>query len=290
MLDWLVEIQLPCGGFQGGKIDSTPAVPVTFNTGQILLGLAGGEQSFGAYREALTRAGDWLASTQDDDGCWRKHPTPFAAGGEKVYETHVAWGLFEAARLYPSRGYAEAALANVRWALRHQQDNGWFAQCCLTDASRPLTHTLGYALRGIIEAYLFSSEADLRTAACRTADGLLSALRNDGFLPGRLKADWSPAVTWCCLTGAAQIAHCWLLLYQDTGDRRYRDAGFAANRFVRRAARLDGPPGVKGGVKGSFPVDGDYGRYQYLNWAAKFLVDSLMLERQVRRTEQGAEP
>jgi hypothetical protein len=40
MLDWLVGIQLPGGGFQGGRIDSVPVVPVTFNTGQILLGLA----------------------------------------------------------------------------------------------------------------------------------------------------------------------------------------------------------------------------------------------------------
>ncbi|MFA6262632.1 MAG: hypothetical protein WC760_14300, partial [Bacteroidia bacterium] len=39
MADWLVGIQLPGGGFQGGKIDSVPVVPVTFNTGQILIGL-----------------------------------------------------------------------------------------------------------------------------------------------------------------------------------------------------------------------------------------------------------
>ena len=36
MLDWLVSIQLPDGGFQGGLIDSQPVVPVTFNTGQIM--------------------------------------------------------------------------------------------------------------------------------------------------------------------------------------------------------------------------------------------------------------
>ena len=50
MADWLVDIQLPCGGFQGGKIDSIPVVPVTFNTGQILLGLAAAEVEFGEYR------------------------------------------------------------------------------------------------------------------------------------------------------------------------------------------------------------------------------------------------
>lgn len=40
----------------------------------------------------MRRAADWLVETQDADGCWRRHPTPFAEPGEKVYETHVAWG------------------------------------------------------------------------------------------------------------------------------------------------------------------------------------------------------
>ena len=49
MLDWLVSIQLSDGGFQGGLIDSTPVVPVTFNTGQILIGLAAGTTEIMKY-------------------------------------------------------------------------------------------------------------------------------------------------------------------------------------------------------------------------------------------------
>ena len=115
MLDWLRAIQLPDGGFQAGTVDARPVVPTTFNTGQILLGLASGVQEFGdQYREPLRRAAEWLVKTQDPDGCWRKHPSPFAEPGEKAYETHVAWGLMEAARVENSRKYGEAALANVR--------------------------------------------------------------------------------------------------------------------------------------------------------------------------------
>lgn len=85
MLDWLVSIQFPDGGFQGGKVDLKPVVPVTFNTGQILLGLASGVREFGdVYREPMFRAADWLAETLDDDGCWRNFPTPFAEPGEKA--------------------------------------------------------------------------------------------------------------------------------------------------------------------------------------------------------------
>ena len=48
------------------------------------------------------------------------------------------------------------------------------------------------------------------------------------------------------------------VLYEDTGDIRYRDAAYAANRYVRRTLRVDGPPETRGAVKGSFPVDGGY--------------------------------
>ena len=282
MLDWLVNIQMPNGGFQGGKVDSTPVVPVVFNTGQILLGLSSGARSFSTYRQQLRRAADWLVEVQDSDGCWRKFPSPFAAAGEKTYDTHTAWGLLEAAKIEPNRGYADAALANIRWALTHQRSNGWFEKCCLQDPSQPLTHTIGYALRGVVEGYRYSGDKKMLEAARRTADGLLTALRSDGFLPGRLASDWSGAVNWACLTGTVQIACCWFMLFLDTADPRYRDAGFAATRYVRRTMRFDGAVETRGGVKGAFPIDGRYTRYEYPSWAAKFLIDSLFLERHIR--------
>jgi hypothetical protein len=282
MVDWLVSIQLPEGGFQGGRIGSVPVVPVTFNTGQILIGLAAAEAAFGGYRAAMTRAADWLVATQDADGCWRRHPTPFAAVGEKEYETHVSWGLFEAARIEPNRGYGEAGLANVRWALSSQGPDGWLSKCCLDDPQRPLTHTIGYALRGVLEGHRYHPDPSLLVAAKQIGDGLLQAVDSDGRLPGRLVRGWRPAVEWVCLTGAAQVATCWLILHRLTGDRRYLDAALRANAFVRRTVRIDGPAEMRGGVKGSFPVDGAYGRYQLLNWAAKFLADSLMLELEMK--------
>jgi hypothetical protein len=282
MLDWLVSIQLPDGGFHGGSIGAKPVEPVSFNTGQILLGLASGTREFGDYRSAMCRAADWLVENQDSDGCWRKHPSPFVAPGEKTYDTHIAWSLLEAARIEPDKPYASAALANVRWALGLQRDNGWFDYCCLTDPLKPLTHTLGYALRGVIEAYRFTNDSAFLQAAMKTADGLLTAIRNDGFLPGRLLQDWHGAVSWACLTGTSQIAHCWLVLYEYTGLAKYLNAASIANQYVRRTVKANGAAETRGAVKGSFPVDGGYGTYQYLNWACKFFVDSNMLERKIR--------
>jgi hypothetical protein len=286
MLDWLVTVQMPDGAFRGGAMGDFPVVPVTFNTGQILIGLAAGVSEFGAaYRPALLAAADWLVRTQDGDGCWRKHGTPFAAPGEKTYETHAAWGLFEAARVAPGHGYAEAAMRNLHWALSHQNTGGWFANCCLTDPLNPLTHTLGYVLRGLIAGYEFTGDRKILEEARQTGEGILTALGLDGFLPGRLDHQWRGTVSWSCLTGTVQIAACWLLLFRATGDVRFRTAGMAANRYVRSTVRTEGPPETRGAVKGSFPVSGGYTTYQYPNWACKFFIDSNSLEKTVCEEE-----
>lgn len=279
MLDWCVAIQFPEGGFMGGKIDAQPRVPVTFNTGQILIGLAAGVATYGdAYKDAATRAGAWLRDSLDADGCWRRHPTPFAAPGEKAYETHVSWGLFEAERVLPGHGFGDAGLRQVAWALTKQQPNGWFASNCLTDPEAPLTHTIGYVLRGVVEAWRLSQRPDLLAAACRTADGLLPCVDARGRLPGQLDAQWRPAADYVCLTGSVQIAHSLILLHQATGNADYLATARRLNAYVRRTVRLDGPLEQRGGVKGSFPVDGGYGRWEYLNWAAKFCIDSQLAE------------
>jgi rhamnogalacturonyl hydrolase YesR len=282
MVDWLVSLQFPEGGFQGGWMGTKRVVPVSFNTGQILLGLASAVREFGEqYREPMRKAADWLVATQDPDGCWRKYPTPLADAGDKSYEAQIAWGLLEAARLEPDKPYAESALAKVRWALGLQKENGWFEKCCFTSSSAPLTHTLGYALRAVLEAYRFTNDTALLAACIKTGDGLLSATRRDGFVPGRLYPDWRGAVPWACLTGTAQIACCWLILYQHTAFARYRDAAFKATRYLRRTVRIKGPADIRGGVKGSFPVYGDYCGFEYINWACKFFIDANLLEKTV---------
>jgi hypothetical protein len=285
MLDWFVAIQHEGGGFQGGMIDAEPNVPVTFNTGQILLGLCAGAAEFGepGYRESLRRAADWLVQTQDPDGAWRRHPTPFAQPGEKAYETHVSWGLFEAERVLPGRGYGAAGLRQVEWALTKQQPNGWFEDCCLDGPAAPLTHTLGYVLRGVLEAYRLSGDEKLLRAAERTGRALLGVIQPSGHLAGCYDRDWQPAAPWVCLTGSVQVAKCWFMLAEYTGDQAYIAAARSANSFVRRTMTPEGDPGVVGGVRGSWPISGAYGRYQFLCWAAKFMIDANRAELAVKR-------
>lgn len=286
MLDWLVSIQRPDGGFQGGLVDSTPVVSVTFNTGQILLGLAAGVARLGeAYAPALHRAASFLRDSLDEDGCWRSYPTPFANPGEKAYETHVSWGLFEAERVAPDHGYGPAGLHQIEWALSKMHPNGWPADCCLSIPGRPLTHTLGYFLKGLVEAHRLYARADVLEAATVMAQGLMSTQRADGALPGRLDPSWRPAARWSCLTGNVQIADSWFYLADVMAMPALAEAAVRATSFVRRTVRLDGPVETRGGVKGAFPVDGDYGRFEYLNWAAKFTIDACLAE--LRRSQSS---
>jgi hypothetical protein len=105
-----------------------------------------------------------------------------------------------------------------------------------------------------------------------------SIVRQDGFIPGRLNAQWQAAASWACLTGSAQIAACWYLLDQMTGQSQYADVARRVTSYVRRTVKTSGDPNVVGAVKGSFPVSGEYASYEYPNWATKFLVDACVLE------------
>lgn len=285
MLDWLVSIQFESGAFQAGQVGAKQRKPVTFNTGQILIGLARGVALFGdAYRPAMRKAADWLVQTQAADGSWPDNQSPMVAiAGAKTYDTHVAWGLFEAARVEPGAGYGEAGLRNARWAMTEQTASGWFEKCSIKNPATPATHTLGYALRGLLEAHSFKADDEILAASRRAADGMLGQLSPDGFLPGRLDRNWRPAARWACLTGTVQNATNWMLLWKYTGAPVYLEAAFTANRYVRRTMSIDGDADTRGAVKGSFPVDGAYDPWEYPNWAAKFSLDSFLLEREIRR-------
>ena len=132
-------------------------------------------------------------------------------------------------------------------------------------------------------------DARLLQAAERAADALLATVRADGWMPGRYRSDWSPAVRWSCLTGQAQMANNWMRLAVITGDPKWLEPVPAVLRFLKRTQnRHSREPGVRGGIKGSWPVGGDYGAYEVLNWATKFFADALMRHEAVETHDLGA--
>ena len=280
-LAWLSSIQLADGGFPGGVVGSGIPVPVVFNTGQIVLGLAESVHQGYHTGDSLIRAANWLLSLQEDDGSWQQGARLHAPGTARTYDTHVAWGLFAASAATGQAVYAEAARKNIEWTLKNQQPNGWFAECSLWGPERTLTHTLAYALRGVVEGFHFTREERWLAAAQKTADAFLSLQKKDGSISGCFDSKWKPTASWICLTGLSQIALCWMRLYELTGDSRYFEAALPANAFVRRTMHLGCSSDESGGVLGSYPMWGDYCTYQYVNWAAKFTLDANMLEEKL---------
>jgi hypothetical protein len=140
-------------------------------------------------------------------------------------------------------------------------------------------HTIAYAMEGLLEAGLLLGDERFTGAARLAADALLARQRPDGSLAGRFDSDWSNAAKWSCLTGDAQTAIVWLRLYETTKDPRYLRAAERMNRYLSSTQDLNATDlGIRGGIKGSQPIWGEYGAYEYLNWAAKFYADALMLE------------
>ncbi len=127
---------------------------------------------------------------------------------------------------------------------------------------------------------------DFIDATEKTAQSLSHLMDETGFIPGRFDAEFRGAVDWCCLTGTAQTSIVWSQLAEVTGDARYRDARSLANRYLMARHNITSDdPAFRGGVFGSWPFWGSYGRNKVLNWAVKFFLDGLLLEEKESRPE-----
>jgi hypothetical protein len=279
MIEWELSIQLPDGGIQGGICGATPIASSTFVTGQVLFGLVAGYDKFHepAVRSAAVRAGEWLISCLDDSGRFVRGHSHFCAAGAKAYEARTGAALAEAGAALDDGRFRAAASKIADFALSMQAPNGWFAQNDLDYHDQPLTHTIGYVLEGLHETGTRLGRAECIEAVHRTLRSIAKIVRDDGYLPGRLRPDWSPAVDWVCLSGSAQIAGVFLRTYLEGGDRTYFEAGRKLLGFVCFTQELGlGIRGISGGIRGSSPFGGGYLPWSVLNWATKFFADSVM--------------
>lgn len=281
MAAWEADIQLSSGAVRASTVDKATAVPTVFNTGQVLFGWARAwiETEFEGFRMAALRAADWLTTAQDSDGAWRRFGSPSATYDLNAYNTRTAYGLARVGLVFGEPRFIDAAIANVDWAIATAHANTWLDDNDLQDNSAPLTHTIAYALRGILEVGAIVDSQRYIDFATRMARAVAQAQREDGALPGRLDNQWQARARWSCLTGNAQMAINWLRLAEIVGDDAFRRHAKIANRFNMATQNLDGPPEILGGIKGSHPIDGGYMTWRYPNWAAKFFMDALMLEQ-----------
>jgi hypothetical protein len=258
--------------------------PVVFDTGQVLFGWLAAYQSTqdARYLQAATRAGSWLAASQDSSGAWMRYQYQ---GVIKTIDSRVAWALLELYRHTRQEDQRQAAVRNLEWVLGQQDNDGWFRQCAFRDGEDPFTHTLVYTLEGLFESGCLLNEERYIRAAVRTADALLARQRADGWLASTFGSGWRATSRSSCLTGNCQASRMWLRLFAQRGNPAYAEGAQRAIMFVSRTQNLRAAnSGVRGGIAGSTPFYGRYERFVYPNWAAKFYIDALLT---LRATQQG---
>ena len=279
MIDWELCIQQPDGAFPG-HFGEPGSRPVIFNTGQIMHGMVAGYTQLRREEclSAAVRAGHWLADQQDEDGCWRKfehNDTPH------VYNTRAAWPLLATGLIAGDTRLVASARRNLDWALTQQTPCGWLAANAFVPWRSPFTHTIAYAIRGFLEAGVLSGEERYMAAAVKAGSGLAATQRPDGWLAGTYKDGWAADANYACLTGVAQMSLNWTRLAQITGADELRSNARLALAYLKTIHHVKHPdPAVRGGIAGSAPIWGDYSRFEYPNWAAKFFADALMMDMQ----------
>ena len=275
MADWELQTQLENGAIP----DLVAEEPVVFDAGQVLFGFVAAHQHEGGdrYLEGARRAAQWLLDAQDEDGVWRLGTD--SGGPGRVYNARTAWAVLEFARLTGDADYADAMRPFLDWTLTQESQAGWYDRNCLTDDAAPLLHTIAYTARGQLECGLLLDESRYIDASRRTAEKLAECVARDGRMAGRFDQHFRPAVRWACLTGMAQTSIIWRRHCEIAPDAAFEDAASRVNGFLRRTQDLRSTePGLLGGIRGSFPVNGAYGQWRVLNWATKFFVDAMMME------------
>ncbi len=282
MAEYLLRVQTAEGAIPGWGAGATVYV---FDTGQVLFGwlAAWRETGDARFEQAMIRAADWLLAQQEPAGYW----TRYQFGGRvKSWDARVGWALAEVGLTLARPAYVAAGWRCLDWALTQQAADGWFDHVLLEPNMPAVTHTIAYAVEALLEAGLLPwparqdrlAEERYLAAARAAADALLARQRPDGSLSALWAPGWRPLSRAACLTGDAQMARCWLRLYQYTGEARYLEAGRRALAFVAAAQPTDDRwPPIRGAIPGSWPVWGPYLRWRYPNWAAKFFLDALML-------------
>jgi uncharacterized protein YyaL (SSP411 family) len=275
MADWELDTQLE----DGATPDLVSGNPVIFDAGQVLFGFVAAYRHTGdeRYLQGARRSADWLLAAQDEDGVWRSGTD--SGGPGRVYNARSAWAVLEFSRLTGESHYEEAMRRFLDWTLTQEAAPGWFDRNCLTDDRAPLLHTIAYTARGQLECGLLLQESRYVDASRRTAERLAETVGADGRMAGRFGRDFEPAVSWACLTGMAQTSIVWRRHAEAHDHPGFAETSTRVNHYLMGLQDLtSSEPALRGGIRGSFPVNGAYGKWRVLNWATKFFVDALLME------------
>ena len=278
MAQWIMSLQHEDGSLPGG-FGGKPHKPSVFNTGQMIFGLLSAYRvsSEKSFLSAASRAAQWLASVQEDDGSWTRYG--YHPGFSPSYYSRVAWPMLMVWRLTGEdslRLKAEKSLVLIAGRqhdrLKSIRDWGFHP------GNAAFTHTIAYTIRGLLESSrLLEGGRKYWEIGEQAAMLIFRRFELKNQLAGQFSDDMKGDYRFTCLTGNCQMALCWTLLAARNGDARLLNAAIKAVSLVAKKQRLHTrDKNLRGAIPGSAPIWGRYLTLRYPNWAAKFYMDTLM--------------
>lgn len=276
---WLISVQNEDGSFSNDNYNKDRGI--VFDTGQVLFGLARCYKETGnpAFEKAGKKAALWLVEIMDEDGAWRKNTHRDSVN---TYNSRVAWAMLELNAVVPIKAVFDAAVKSLDWVLTQQIKNGLFNNCAFGKDDAPFTHTIAYAIRGLLEGGRLTGFERYYVGAEKAAERVDAYVNNDGFLAGRIGTDGIALEESCCLTGNCQMAIIW---YQLADQRGWSDMRMTADHAINYVMSLQDiitkDANVNGAIKGSHPIWGKYTPLAYPNWATKFFIEALLYKEKL---------
>lgn len=293
--DWLLSIQSNAGGWQGLQVDEKCELRI-FNSAMILDGLITTykRENDVKYLEAAIKGAQWVITRIDENGLFSKNN--FSNGGS--FDTLVVACVLMVIQFMPEEEQKEhipVLRKSLDALISLQMENGWFRKCNIESSYKDtaLLHHLGYTLDGLIISSSLLNDDKYYDVAKRTAKELLSKFEVNLELPAFIKSNWETFydINWkrasLCLTGYSQIAIVFQKISAKENDLRYLNAAYKINDIVGAIGNHKFKnKGLNFGLSGSYPIDGNYQEFQFVNWAAKYHAESVLLSINYRSNKK----
>ena len=288
---WECAVQMASGAVQGGPVCAPDRqCAAVFNTGMVLQGWSAAWRASGEQRflDSAVRAAEFLVNDMDSEGHLRTHGPFVSQTRIKTYNILCGWGLVRAGQDAKDGRFIDAASRMADATCSQQLPNGWFENNDLEDPTRALTHTIGYTLQGLVEIGAELGRRELIDAARRGVEAIIPRIGANGYLAGRFDRNWRAASRSCCLTGSAQLAIVMYRLDELDGTSDFRPSADKLVDFLKAVQRLDcADVNANGAIPGSFPIFGEYMTAGYPNWATKYFLDAVLLQKKYLQASQG---